>query len=276
MRYIRTLAPGAVILALTIILAACTQAASPTPSAPASPEPIPSEEPAPSEAPSEEPSEEPSEAPTEAPSPSEPEVIEHELPMTGRVTEDGIEVRTEPSLDAPILTGESFTDPGTTPEIVLDADTLVLVMLGPVFAEDESWYEIAHADADGGDVAFAGGWIPGRYLEREGDLPEGIAPVYVLHGQGEGGSVTVDALVGTPISVRFAAVPMPDADECDIDVNVTNTDGSAANVQTGTIDDVLIGEVTPFAIPSLFQNEAGTVTLDVETDCSFAATMIAP
>lgn len=270
MSYIRTVAPGPVVLALTIVLAACTQAASPTTSPSASPEQIRTEEPAPSDSPSDE----PSDSPSESPSPSQPELIEHDLPMTGRVTDDGIEVRTEPSLDAPILTGESFTDPGTTPEIVLDAGDLVLVTLGPVFAEDESWYEIA--SADGGDVNFAFGWISGRYLEREGDLPEGFAEMMNIHGQGEGDSVTVDVIVGTPVTVRFAAVPMPDADECDIDVTVMNTDGSAANVVTDTIDDVVIGEVTPFAIPSLFQNEAGEVTLEVETDCSFAAMMLAP
>lgn len=264
MRYIRSLAPGAVALALTIVLAACTHAASPTPSA--SPEPTPTDQPAPSDSPSEE--------PAASPSPSEPEVIEHDLAMIGRVTDDGLEVRTEPTLDSPILTGESFTEPGTTPEIVLNAGDLAYVTLGPVFAEGESWYEVA--SVDGGDVNFAGGWVPGRLLEREGDSPEGFTDVIDINGQGEGDSVTVDVLVGTPISVRFAAVPMPDADDCNIDVTVINVDGSAANVATDTIGGIVIGEVTPFEIPSLFQNEAGTVTLEVETDCSFAATMVAP
>jgi hypothetical protein len=268
MRYIRSLAPVTVVLALTIILAACTQAASPTPSPSASPDQAPTDQPAPSDSPSDE--------PEATPSPSEPAVIEHDLAMIGRVTEDGVEVRTEPSLDAPILTGESFTDPGTTPEIVLDEGDLALVTLGPVLAEGESWYEVA--SVDGSDAAFAFGWVPGRLLEREGDVPEGFTDVIDINGQGEGGSVTADVLLGTPVSVRFAAVPMPDADECDIDINVTNTDGSAANIVTDTIDEgeVAIGEFGPFEMPSLFQNEAGTVTLDVETDCSFAATMIAP
>jgi hypothetical protein len=265
MRYIRTLTPGAVVLALTIILAACTQAASPTPSPSASPEPIPTEEPAPSDSPSE---------PAETPTPSEPTVVEHELPMIGRVTDDGVEVRTEPSLDAPILTGESFTDPGTMPEIVLDADDLVYVTLGPVFAEDESWYEVA--SVDGGDVNFAFGWVPGRYLEREDDSPAGFPVVVDIHGQGEGGSVTVDVLVGTPVSVRFAALPMPDADSCELDVTVIKTDGLGVNVATETITEVTIVELTSNQLSSLFQEEAGTVTLEVETDCSFAATMTMP
>lgn len=262
MRYIRSLAPVAVVLALTMVLAACTQAASPTPPPSASPDPSPTDQPAPSD------------SPAESPSPSQPEVIEHDLAMIGRATEDGVEVRTQPSAEAPILTGESFTDPGTTPEIVLDAGDLAFVTLGPVFAEGESWYEVA--SVDGSDAAFAFGWVPGRLLEREGDIPEGFTDVIDINGQGEGGSVTAEVIVGTPISVRFAAVPMPDADECDLDINVINVDGSAANIVTDTIDDVAIGEFGPFEMPSLFQNEAGTVTLEVETDCSFAATMIAP
>jgi hypothetical protein len=264
MRHIRSLAPGAVVLALTIILAACTQAASPTPSPSA---------PTPTDAPSEAPS--PSDEPSESPSPSQPEVIEYELPMIGRVTDDGVEVRAEPSLDAPIHTGESFTDPGTPEivEIVLAADDLVMVTMGPVFAEGESWYEVTSVDGD--VVVFAFGWVPGRYLESDGEATLGYVLVDI-NGQGEGDSATADVARGTPVSVRFAAVPMPDADECDIDVTLINTDGSAANIATDTIDDIVIGEVTPFEIPSLFQNEEGTVTLEVETDCSFAAAMSMP
>lgn len=262
MRYIRSLAPGAVVLALTIILAACTQAASPTPSTSA---------PAPTDAPSEAPS--PSDEPSPTPTPSQEAVIEHELPMIGRSTDDGVEVRTEPSLDAPILTGESFTDPGTTPEIVLDVDDLVMVTMGPVFAEGESWYEVT--SVDGSDVNFAFGWVPGRYLERFGDATIGYVLIDI-NGQGEGASATEDVIQGTPVSVRFAALPMPDADECDIEVTLVRTDGTAVNVATDTLDDILIAELTPPQLSSLFQEEAGTVTLEVETDCSFAATMSMP
>ena len=269
MRSIRTLAPGAVVLALTVILAACTQAASPSQPPSASPEPIPTEEPAPSDSPSEEPTE------SESPSPSEPELVEIDLPTIGRVTEE-IEVRAEPSLDAPIHTGEFFSV-GADPEVVeaiLETGDEVVVSMGPLFNDGESWYEVASVDGD--ELVFAFGWIPGRYIESDGETDLGFV-VVDINGQGEGASDGVDSIGGHPVTARFAAAPMPGADECDIDVTVINTDGSAANIATQTVDDVVVGgDVTPFEIPSLFQNEAGEVTLEVETDCSFAAQMTMP
>lgn len=263
MRCIRSLAPGAIVLALTIVLAACTQAASPTPSP--SPAASPTDSPTPSDSPSDE--------PIATPSPSEPDVIEHELPMIGRSTDDGVEVRTEPSLDAPILMGDSFTDLGTMIEIFLDADDLVMVTMGPVFAEGESWYEVNSVDGD--DRNFAFGWVPGRYLTSDGEATIGYVLVDI-NGQGEGDSATADVTRGTPVGLRFAALPMPDAEECDIDVTLVRTDGTAVNIATDTLDDILIAELIPSQLPSLFQEEAGTVTLEVETDCSFAATMTMP
>ena len=268
MRFIRSVAPAASALVLILILAACTQTASVPPSAsPSAPAPseAPSEEPAPSEVPSDEPS--------ASPEPSEPDVVEFELPMLGRVTEDGVEVRAEPSADAPVVTGEDLTGSGETPEVVLDADDMVVVLLGPVVAEGESWYEVGAAD--GSDIQFGFGWVPASVLADEG-APDGFAPIYVAHGQGSGDSVSADALAGTPISVRFAAVPMPEADECEIDITVIKSDGLGVNIATQTVTDVDIFEIDATELPSLFQEEAGEVTLQVESDCSFAARMIAP
>jgi hypothetical protein len=271
MRYIRTLAPATVVLALTIILAACTQAASPSQSPSASPDPSPTEEPSASESPSEEPSE--SEDPS--PSPSEPELVEIDLPTIGRVTEETV-VRAEPAADAPVQTGEFFSV-GADPEVVeaiLEAGDEVVVTMGPLFNDGESWYEVA--SVDGADLVFAFGWIPGRYIESEGETDLGFI-VVDINGQGEGASDSVGTIGGHPVTARFAAAPMPGADECEIDVTVINTDGSAANIATQTVDGVVVsGDVTPFEIPSLFQNEAGEVTLEVETDCSFAAQMTMP
>lgn len=272
MRSIRTLAPGAVVLALTIILAACTQAASPSQSPSDSPEPIPTEEPA---APSDTPTEEPSESEDPSPSPSEPELVEIDLPTIGRVTEETV-VRAEPSLDAPVQTGEFFSA-GADPEIVeaiVEAGDEVVVTMGPLFNDGESWYEVASVDGD--ELVFAFGWIPGRYIESDGETDLGFV-VVDINGQGEGASESVDTSGGHPVTARFAAAPMPDADECEIDITVINTDGSAANIATQSVDGVVVGgDVTPFEIPSLFQNEAGEVTLQVETDCSFAAQMLMP
>lgn len=263
MRYIRSLAPGALVLALTITLAACTQAASPTPS----PEPIPTGKPAPSDAPSDEPS--------QSPTPSEPEVIVHELPMIGRVTDDGVAVLVAPTFVAQPLSGERFTDPGTPEiaEVVLDADDLVVVTMGPLLNDGESWYEVASIDGD--ELVFAFGWIPGRYLESDDEAELGFILVDI-NGQGEGASEGVDTIGGHPLSVRFAAAPMPDADSCELDVTLVRTDGTAVNVATETVIHVMVVEVTSQQLSSLFQEAAGTVTLEVETDCSFAATMSMP
>ena len=268
MRPLPTLGPGAA-LVLIMILAACTQAASepPTasPSAPAAPSEAPSEDPAPSEVPSEEPS--------EAPEPSEPEAVELELPRLARVTEDGVEVRTKPRVDAPIVLGEDLSGSGETPEVVLATDDPVIVLLGPVVADGESWYEVAAADES--EINFAFGWVPARVLADDG-TPEGFAPIHVAHGQGSGSSVSTDVLAGSPVSVRFAAVPMPDADECEIEVTLLGTDGLGVNVATETVTDVTVVELAADQLSSLFQEQTGEVTLQVESDCSFAARMIAP
>jgi hypothetical protein len=106
----RALVPGVLSLGLVIILAACGQTSDdPSPSAPA-----------PTEAPSQPASPEPSEPP-ETSSP-DPEAIEHELPMVGRVTADSVEVHALPSFDSPLLTGELLSDLSTV-DVVLTADS---------------------------------------------------------------------------------------------------------------------------------------------------------
>lgn len=273
MRPIHRFAATAAILTLIVILAACTGAAeapSPSPSTPAPSQPAPSE-PAPS-ADQPAPSESPSADPTASPTPVA--VIEHDIPMVGRITEDGVEVRTHPAADAPLVTGESFTDPGTTPEVVLQSGDLVTVTLGPLVNEGESWYEVA--SVDGAGVVFAFGWVPADAFEADSDFPSSFPVIAPISGQGDGASVESDVILGTPVTVRYAAVPMAGEDECDIHVTVTATDGSAIEVASETLTEIRIEEISPFQVSELFQGEAGTVTLTVETDCSFAATMLTP
>lgn len=277
MRSIRTPTSVTAILAMVVILAACTQAVGdlPSPSAP-SPDASPTA-PAPSESPSQAPSESPSESPSEtpAPSPSEEAIVDHDLPMIGRVLEDDVEVRTHPMADAPLLVGESFTnDPATMPEVILAAGDLVVVTMGPFVNDGESWYEVASVDA--ADPVFAFGWINGEAIERDADLPEPAPVIETMHGQGDGDSVTSDVIVGTPVTVQFAAIPMPGDDECDIEVTVTSTDGTVVEILNETLTEIRIEAVSPFQFPTLFQNEAGTVTLEVDTDCSFAAALSSP
>ena len=254
-------------LALVILLAACTQAVA-TPS--------PSTAPPASQAPSSPASPEPSEPPpaaSESPEESEAPEADHELPMIARVAADQVEVRAAPGEDSPILTGDLLADMSTV-EIVLDASHTVIATLGPVEADGASWYEIA--SVDGGELNFAFGWVRAQDIEREGDLPAGSPRVVAIHGHGEDASAAEDVARGTPIVVRFAAAPTDGSDECEIEVTLVRTDGTAVNVATDTVTEPMVGQLDPVQLSSLFQEEAGTATLEVASDCSFAASMTMP
>jgi hypothetical protein len=263
---IRVALPAAMALTLLTVLAACGQGTTMSPSPSESPSAV-----APSETPSQEPI--PSDGASEEPMPSAEAPIEHPMPSVARVTEDGVAVRTEPSADAPVMTAEDLTGSGSTPEVVLDTDAMVLVLLGPVVADGESWYEVQAAD--GSELYFAFGWIPGRLIEPEAEAP-GFTPIFAAHGQGEGAEVSTDVRVGSMVTVRVAATPMTDGDTCDIDVTLVQVDGSELEIASEEVTDVTIFTAGPTEMPELFQNAGGTVTLRVETECSFAATMIAP
>ncbi len=276
MRSTRLFLPGTALLALTIILAACGQAVA----IPESPTVPPSVAPSPSDAPSVEPSPSGAPAPTQQPTPTPGpiEVIKHELPMIGRPTSDGVEVRSLPTLDAPLIVGERFGDGGQVqqvPDLRLTTDMIVVVTLGPVFADGESWYEVDAAD--GGDVYFVDGWVAGRYLSREGDLPESQPTIVDINGVGTGSAASQEVpFHGTPTTVRFAATPMPDRDACEIEVTLIRTDGAVVNVATESLTEPMVAELSSNDLSSLFQEEAGRVTLQVRTDCTYAATLFLP
>lgn len=267
MRHFRSIAPTVASLGLVIILAACAPAAvsEPSPSTPAPTAPDPTESPAASPTPEESPSETPG------------EVVEFDLPMIGRSTDDGVDVYARPSFDAPLLIGQEFPDMNDV-EISLEADELVTVALGPLVSEGTSWYQVQAVD--GGRTSFAFGWVPAESLARESDVPEFWPQILTTHGQGSDGEISMDVPMGTPISVDVASAPMAGDDSCDLDVTLIRTDGSGVNVATQTVTEP---EAFQFAasidyggLQSLFQEEAGTVTLQVETDCSFAASLMQP
>ena len=269
MRSTRLFAPGAALLGLTILLAACGQA----PAAPTSPTPSPTEAPSPSDEPS--PSVAPT--PTEQPSPDPIEVVEFELPMIARSTADDVEVHTLPDADSPLLIGEAFPDMDRV-EILLAADELVTVSLGPVFFDGTSWYQVSAVD--GGDSAFAYGWVSAEFLARESDWADGSPQVVTVHGLGTGTDVSAPVLAGTPVTVDFAAAPMPDNDSCELDVTVIRTDGLGVNVATQTVTEPVAFQfgatIEGGGMRGLFQDEAGDVTLQVESDCSYAASLSQP
>lgn len=236
--------------------------ATPTPSASASPNG--SETPA---------SPEPSITPDTAASP--PEVVVFELPMAARTTADGVEVREAPSADAPLVSGERYSDPATVPNVELAAGEPVLSTLGPVFADGESWYQVTAASDAGEWLSWGAGWVPGRHLTREGE-PEGYAPLVAVHGLGSGATVTGEVSIGTPITLDYAATPVADRDACELAITLVGTDGATIYSVTESVTGAIVQQVTRDHEPSLFQEEAGTVTLEVETDCSYAAAMWLP
>jgi hypothetical protein len=270
MRHIRITGPLAAVLSLTLVLAACAQddAIGPPPSM--APSPIATE--TPSLSPSVEPS--PSAAPSVEPAPSLEAVIELELPMLARVTEDAVDVRSLPASDAPLLSGERISDGATIPDVRLARDQVVLVTMGPVYVGGTSWYEVAITDGE--DLYWEGGWVSAELLSDEGNDPTGMAPTVVIYGIGSGTAASADVAVGTPVTVRFAATPMADADQCEIDVTLIRSDGTAVNVATDTVSEPEVVEMTPDEMSGLWQEEAGQVTLQVKSDCSYAAKLIAP
>jgi len=86
--------------------------------------------------------------------------------------------------------------------------------------------------------------------------------------------VTSEVSRGTIITLDFAATPMPDRDACELAITLLGTDGVTIYSVTESVT-VATWPTTP-RMPELFQEEAGSVTLEIETDCSYAAAMWLP
>jgi len=271
------------LLGLILILAACSPAAADEPSA----DPTPSESPKPSASaqtpePSEptDPSPDPTDPPSETPPPATPKpslpptVIEHDLAMLARAIADAVNVRSLPDLQAPLLSGRRHSDGSAVPNLRLNAGDLAYVTLGPVVADGHSWYEVS--DANGDDIKFEGGWVSAQFLERA-DGPPAYNPIHIsVHGAGSGAAASADLRADVPATVRFAAGPLDGRDSCELDVTLIGTDGLAVNVATETLTDTRIYQLSSFQFPSLYQEEAGRATLQVKSDCAFAATVSIP
>jgi hypothetical protein len=197
--------------------------------------------------------------------------------MIARPTEDDVGVHARPSTTAPLLIGELFPDMNRV-EISLSTDERVYGTLGPLVSEGTSWYQVSAVD--GGPTAFGGGWVSAEFLAREGYPRAGGPQIVTTHGQGGGGQISVEVPMGTPITVQVAMAPMEDEESCDIDVTLIRTDGLGVNLATQTVTEPdafqLAASIDFGGVPSLFQEEAGTVTLEVETDCSWTASLTQP
>lgn len=271
---------GVPILALAIILAACGRATADEPSS--SPEP--SERPSPS-APAEKPSERPSASPdppsnpapsrpaSPAPTPvsdPEPVVVEHLLPMIGRVTADGVAVRWLPDLDSGVVNGQD-EDLNLVVGIRLRTGDEVVVLNGPVRADGVSWYEVI-AGSKGPAYVFRG-WVSGEYLARVGDV-SWLPGVLSFDGQGFPASASAHVPANTWLTVTYAATPMPGAATCTFELSVVGTDGERTVVVPKVeIDEATVGQTSAHVIESLVMAAEGQVLGEVTGDCSFAVTL---
>ncbi|MDQ2673575.1 MAG: hypothetical protein M3Y40_02870 [Chloroflexota bacterium] len=270
-------------LVLVVVLAACSPAAAdepsavPSPSQPAAPS-APAETPRPSTP--ADPSPEPSEAPAETPAPATPgpsvapTVLDRDPSLVARIIADAVNVRSLPDLQAALHVGRRYSDDSIVPNMRVNAGDRVFVTLGPVIADGHAWYEVSMAEGDG--IHFEGGWVSGQFLEIDGDVPS-YDPVYIaVHGNGSGAAASGDLPADAPITVRFAAGPTDGRDSCELDVTLIGTDGLAVNVATETMTDTRVYQLSTFQYPSLYQEEAGRATLQVKSDCTFAATVSIP
>jgi hypothetical protein len=183
-----------------------------------------------------------------------------------------VAVRTLPDLEAPLVSGERTSDGAQAAAVRLNEGDTILVTLGPVYTDGHSWYRARSNEAD---VRWNDGWVSGEFLTQE-DVVPAYHVVVSMYGLGISRSGTAQVEASAALSVSFAATPMPNADSCVVDVTLVRTDGTPVNVGTDTVTGPEVVDFAAEEMPPLYQEQAGTVTLTVESDCSYAATVSQP
>ena len=277
---------GVPILALALILAACGQATADEPSA----DPSPSDRPAPVE-PSDRPSAEPSVRPSTPPAPSqpvaepdedpsappvadpEPSVVEHGVHFVARVTRDGVAVRNLPDLESGIVAG-NLPDDGVVDEVRLSIGDEVLVLVGPVYADGYSWYEVIAGAV--GPAQYFRGWVAGEFIEHLRDAPE-FNSIASVHGQGFSASASGNVPEFAPLVVAHGVTPMPGDASCTYELFLIGTEGQrVVLVPTQTVTEAMIGQVAAGNLDELTMGAGGSIEIGATTDCSFAAAVNVP
>lgn len=277
------------ILALSLVLVACGQVSADQPSAsPSLPvvSPTPSEQPSEkpeatprpttpvgTPVPSEKPADRPSPQPASPTAPSEPIVIEHPVPMIARVTHDGLAVRNLPDLESALVAGNLPGD-RIVENIRLRSGDEVVVILGPVYADGHSWYEVVAGAV--GPAEYFRGWVAGEFLEHLRDMPE-FNSVAVVDGQGFSASASGSVAAYSPLVVNLAVTPMPGDASCSFELVVIGTEGQRTVIsQNDDIGEASVGQVAAPNLEELTMKTAGYVSLEVTSDCSFAVAANVP
>ncbi len=226
------------------------------PSAPATP------------APSEEPDETP--APTQPPATPEPSgnpvVVRVDPLTTARVTADGVALRVLPGLDQPLAVGYDFE--GGAPELRLSSGDTVAIIWGPVLADGHTWYSVRSVDA--GTLTWDAAWIAADYLVEDGRL-EHYPLVASADGLGAGTAVSATVGDGAQLYVNAVATPMAGDESCTAEVVLINTAGTVVEIGSGTVTETTHFFSSPLERGELKQTTGGKVTLQVRTDCAWAA-----
>jgi hypothetical protein len=272
------------ILALSVVLAACGQTSAdqpssdPVPSVPpvASPSEQPTEVPATpavTPSPSERPSDQPGQVPATPIATPTPVVVEHEIPMIGRVNRDGVAVRTLPDLESGLVDGND-PDDRIVEKIRLRIGDEVLVVNGPIFADGYSWYEVVAGAT--GPAQYFRGFVAGEFLTRIAG-EQGFNAVATVDGQGFHASASGWVHAYSPLVVFHGVTPMDGEASCTFELTIVDTAGERIEiVPEREVREAMIGQVAAPNVEALYMESEGYVTVDVMSDCSFAVMVNVP
>lgn len=272
LRSTQSLAGAAIsVLALTLAGCAATESTDPSPSpsnAPSSPT-LPA---APTDTPEAEPSA-PAGSPSEPPESPTDEVMRFDIPVVARITDDGVAVHVRPGLDEPLVEGSDLGTGTAVDAVRLAEGDRVGVVWGPMLHDGLTWYAVRHHDTD--TLAWSEGWIAADALEPSDEVPN-LPLVVIGDGQGEGLTVSGTAPGGAQLYVNVLAAPMPGTERCEAAVTIVDPSGQRLVVGSGTVSDLTTFFASPLEQGGLRLEGGGEVSLEVETDCSWAASVENP
>ena len=140
-------------------------------------------------------------------------------------------------------------------------------LMGPLILDGRNWYLLA------GIGTQWTGWAPAEELEVTG-TPDETTAIIALDGRGSGDADSATVQANSALVARVMASPMEGRETCEIDVTVAGVDGAHV-----TINDVTeISATTEFQRSglddeTLVQADGGQVSMQVRSDCTFAASL---
>ena len=140
-------------------------------------------------------------------------------------------------------------------------------LMGPLILDGENWYLLA------GIGTQWTGWAPAEELEATG-TPDETTAIIALDGRGSGDADSANVEAGTALVARVMASPMEGRETCEIDVTVAGVDGAHVSVNgVSEIDAITEFMASGLDDEALRQAEAGQVSMQVRSDCTFAASL---